>query len=195
MRTMPFRKRSRGGKSEFVSPSIADIRHYFCMRQSCNFHHRGDFMSPDTINAGCVRLCNGKLWKHSPLHGLCVSGAFCFVSISLGNHPCTCSSSSTVGGGGVLHKLVLQSNDPQSKRRRDRVDHREAAFCHIVARLAWIFLLQPRFPPSHKLCILELISSQCPQPDEYGSVPPGAARWRDAENTNIVLFFNFFLYV
>lgn len=174
---MPFRKRSRGGKSEFVSPSIADIRHYFCMRQSCNFHHRGDFMSPDTINAGCVRLCNGKLWKHSPLHGLCVSGAFCFASISLGNHHCTRSSSSTVGGGGRTSWFCKA------------MIHNHAAFCRIVcrivARLAWIFLQQPRFPPSHKLCILELISSQCPQPDEYGSVPPGAARWRDAENTNI----------
>lgn len=181
-----------------VSPSIADIRHYFCMRQSCNFHHRGDLMSPDTINAGCVRLCNGKLWKHSPLHGLCVSGAFCFVSISLGNHHCTRSSSSTVGGGGRT-SWFLQSNEPQSKRRRDRVDHREAAFCRIVVALLRVL---PGFsscslgsPPSHKLCILELISSQRPQPDEYGSVPPGAARWRDAENTNIVLFLFYFLYV
>lgn len=54
---------------------------------------------------------------------------------------------------------------------------------------AWILLLQPQFPPSHKLCILKLISSQCPQPNEYGAVPSGAARWRDAENTNAILYF------
>lgn len=123
--------RCRGGKSEFVSPSIADIRHYFCMRQSCNFHHRGDFMSPDTINAGCVRLCNGKLWKHSPLHGLCVSGAFCFVSISLENHICTRSSSSTVGGGGRTSWFCKAMIHNQ----------KEDATVSIIARLHFLGLL------------------------------------------------------
>lgn len=140
MRTMPFQKRSRGGKSQFLSPPIADIRHYFCMRQSCNFHHGGDFMSPDTINAGCVRLCNGKLWKHSPLHGLCVSGAFCFVSISLEK--------------AHLHVFLLQySGGRWSHNQKEDLTASIIARLHFVGLLshccesAWIFLLQPRFPP------------------------------------------------
>lgn len=36
-----------------MSLPIADIRNYFCMRQSGNFPHHGDFMSPDTVCAGC----------------------------------------------------------------------------------------------------------------------------------------------
>lgn len=155
------------------------------MRQSCNFHHRGDLTSPDTANAGCVRF------THSPLHGLCVAGAFSFgvdkprkahLHVLLLHY----------SRGRWSHEPVLSGNDPQSQR--------SLAWLHFCCRLsllhccasACIFLLQPGFPPSHKLCIPELIYSQWPQPDEYGSVPPGAARRREAENTNIVLSLSLF---
>lgn len=188
---MAFGKRSRGGKSERVSPPIADIRHYFCMRQSCNFHHRGDFTSPDTANAGCVRLCNGKQWKHSPLRGLCVSGDFCFGSISLEKHICTFSSSSTVGGGGRTSWFC-----------KAMIHNRKGHWlgCIFVELLlhccasAWIFLLQPRFHPSHKLCIPELISSQWPQ-HEYGSVPPRCCTSAGCREYKYSSFFIFISYV
>lgn len=88
----------------------------------------------------------------------------------------------------------LFCKDPQTKEDVACRSSAELRFVGLLPRCcppsAWIFLPLPHFPPSHKLCILELISSRRPQPDEYGSVPPGAARWRDAENTNIEPFFS-----